>query len=196
MSTTVAPEPAQQRTQPITEISYYGIHDAPGGKQIQNLLGDVFCVGEETEFRLCWSFLNPWFETKLMELGLLDENGYKKNPVELHNGCLRQLLIDYKTYCENSDDMLDYLSVNIDYLIRSSIRLKQAWMAISTKKGDIVYVRGKKGKLDEGWLFEVQDSSNINYIKYGDKFISTKTSKRCQMKFTNACPGKELVCGS
>ena len=177
------PEP-EQRTQPITDISYYGMHDAPGGNQnpesFRDNEGDVLCVGDKKEFRLSWCFLNPWFETKLMALGLLDENGYKKNPVELQNGSLRQLLIDYKTYCESSDDMLDYLSINIDYLIHSPIRLKQAWMAISTKKGDVVYVRGKKGMLKEGWLFEVQDSSKINYIKtlkYGDKWISTKTFK-------------------
>ena len=166
-------------------FTYYGMHDAPGGKQnpesFRHKDGTVLCVGDETEFVLCWSFLNPWFQNKLLEVGLLDENGYKTNPVELYNGTLRQILIDYKTeYESNEEHVSEYYEKNVDELILSPIRLKQAWMAISTKKGDIVYVRGKKGKLNEGWLFEVQDSSKINYIKPqkdGHKSRSTKTFK-------------------
>ena len=64
-----------------------------------------------------------------------------------------------------SDPFLEEWLHNEEFLSNSNQinRLKQAYKAISMDEGDIVYVRGKKGSIDEGWLFEVSNTK-IEYI--------------------------------
>uniref|UniRef100_A0A6C0J5T4 Uncharacterized protein n=1 Tax=viral metagenome TaxID=1070528 RepID=A0A6C0J5T4_9ZZZZ len=162
------------------EKSYYGMHDAPGGNQNPNSFmngSTPISIGDEKQFRLPWSFINPTIESKLLEQGFIDENGYKKN-IDIKK--IREILIEYREEIEITESP-EYLEKNIDYLIESPQRLRQAYMSLTTKKGDLIYIRGKTSFLEEGWLFEIQDSKQINYIQqvhlYGSSLISTKTFK-------------------
>ena len=162
------------------EKSYYGMHDAPGGNQNPNSFmngSTPISIGDEKQFRLPWSFINPTIESKFLEKGFIDENGYKKH-IDIKK--VREILIEYREATEITESP-EFLEKNIDYLIKSPQRLRQAYMSLTTKKCDLIYIRGKTSFLEEGWLFEIQDSKKINYIQqahlYGSSLISTKTFK-------------------
>ena len=56
-------------------------------------------------------------------------------------------------------------------LVNSRNKLTQAYKAISMKVGDYIYVRGKKGIISEGWLFQLNDT-NIEYVFENNKYWS------------------------
>tara|TARA_B100001093_G_scaffold442307_1_gene443959 strand:- start:169 stop:753 length:585 start_codon:yes stop_codon:yes gene_type:complete len=148
---------------------YYGMHDAPGGRQkhdsFQRIDGTPLQPGDEKKFNIPWGFLNPYLEAMMLKEGFIIDGEYTQTP-------------DYKKLDEilkrnirylKSNPMLERWLNNEEHVVNSRNKLNQAYKAISMKAGDIVYVRGKKGILSEGWLFEVIDM-NIEYILKNNKY--------------------------
>ena len=65
-------------------MTFYGMHDAPGGGQLTNTFlnidGMPLNIGDKKEFLIPWYFLNPFFEETLFRNGFLDGDGYCQNP--------------------------------------------------------------------------------------------------------------------
>ena len=141
---------------------YVGMHDAPGGKQstdcFQRPDGTPLQPGDVKAFLTPWAFMNPYIEAMMLKEGFIEDGEYTQSPdydklVDILKRNIRYL---------KSNPMLERWLINEDHLVKSRNKLTQAYKAISMKPGDIVYVRGKKGIVSEGWLFEVVDT-NIEY---------------------------------
>ncbi len=148
---------------------YFGMHDAPGGKQstdcFQRPDGTPLQPGDVKAFLTPWAFMNPYIEAMMLKEGFIEDGEYTQSPdydklVDILKRNIRYL---------KSNPMLERWLINEDHLVKSRNKLTQAYKAISMKPGDIVYVRGKKGIVSEGWLFEVVNT-NIEYDFTGNKY--------------------------
>ena len=151
--------------------TYYGMHDAPGGRQsmdsFQRPDGTPLQPGDMKSFLTPWGLLNPFLEAMMLKEGFIIDGKFTKNP---DYGKLEELLkrnIRYLTTCPT----LERWHNNGNKLLNSRNKLTQAYNVISMEPGDRVYVRGKKGFLNEGYLFEVVDT-NLEYIFKNEKYWS------------------------
>ena len=149
------------------------MHDAPGGVQLLNTFlnseGLPLNIGDKKDFLVPWHFLNPFSEEALYRNGFLEETGYNQNPdfnqlkvvLKKTNDLISESPVNKKwVYGKNSSNFNPY----INSIIESPKRLRQAYMAISMRSGDYIYVRGKKGILDQGWIFKINDPINFKFI--------------------------------
>ena len=148
--------------------TYYGMHDAPGGRQSMDCFqrpdGTPLQPGDMKSYLTPWGLLNPFLEELMHDEGFIVDGEYTQTP---DYEKLKELLERNKRHLK-SNPTLEKWFTNGDKLISSKIRLTQAYNVISMKPGDKVYVRGKKKIINEGWLFEVVN----NDIEY--KFINGK----------------------
>ena len=159
--------------------TYYGMHAAPGGKQstdcFQRPDGTPLQPGDMKAFLTPWAFMNPFIEALMLKEGFIDDGGYTQSPdYDKLTDILKKNIRYLKT-----NPILERWLINEDHLVNSRNKLTQAYKVISMKPGDIVYVRGKKGILSEGWIFEVIDT-NIEYH-------FTRNKYRPQLKFKTIC---------
>ena len=150
-------------------MAFYGMHDAPGGGQLTNTFlnsdGMPLNVGGKKDFLVPWFFLNPFFEETLFRNGFLGNDGYCQNP---NFTVLKQILQNDYDFLNESPVNKKWINVHgdngyIQSILDSKNKLRQAYMAISMREGDYVYIRGKRGILNQGWLFRVGRSLDFKY---------------------------------
>ena len=139
------------------------MHDAPGGKQSRDCFqrpdGTPLQPGDMKAFLTPWAFMNPYLEAMMLKEGFIIDGEYTQSPdydklIDILKRNIRYL---------KTNPILERWLINGYHLVNSKNKLTQAYKAISMKSGDIVYVRGKKGIVSEGWLFEIVDT-NIEYF--------------------------------
>lgn len=149
------------------------MHDAPGGVQLLNTFlnseGLQLNVGDKKDFLVPWHFLNPFSEEALYRNGFLVNDGYKKDPdfkelkvvLKEANDLISESPINKKwVHGKNSNNFNSY----INSIIESPKRLRQAYLAISMRLGDYIYIRGKKGILNQGWIFKINDPTDFKFV--------------------------------
>ena len=145
------------------------MHDAPGGKQSMDSFqlpdGTPLQPGDMKSFITPWSLMNPFLEAMMLKEGFIQDSKYTQNP---DYEKLEELLKRNVRYLKTSP-ILERWHNNGDYLLDSRNKLTQAYNVISMEPGDKVYVRGKKGFINEGYLFEVVDT-NLEYILKNEKY--------------------------
>ena len=124
------------------DIKYYGKHDAPGGKQDMETFERL---DNENKIRICW--------------------GYSKEIV-LDKLKLNNLLFNNDTWNENADYTEIKNTIQGSYDNISEIHLKknnlmQFWLDISAPPKSLMYIRGKKGKLNKAYIVETVDNNII-----------------------------------
>ena len=149
-------------------MTFYGMHDAPGTKQKNNTFknenGRPLEPGEEKKFLTPWSFMNPFLEALMIKEGFITDGEPTQDPDYVK---LIEILKSNIKYLKSNPVLEEWLHPNTEaHIITSKNKLSQAYKAISMKKGDYVYIRGKTGKLDEGWIFKVVNNQ-IDYV-FGD----------------------------
>ena len=149
--------------------TYYGMHDAPGGRQSMDCFqrpdGTPLQPGDMKSFLTPWAFVNHYIEALMLKEGFIVDGEYTQTP---DYEKLKELLKRNIRYLK-SNPVLERWLLNEDHLVNSRNKLTQAYKSISMKPGDMVYVRGKKGIISEGWLFEVINT-NIEYIFKDNKY--------------------------
>ena len=64
-------------------------------------------------------------------------------------------------------------SNNEEYIINSKNKLKQAYGFLSMKSKDYLVIRGKKGIINQCYLFKVIDQTKIKYLKKNNNELYT-----------------------
>ena len=154
-------------------MAFYGMHDAPGGKQQTNTFlnneGMPLKVGDKKDFLIPWYFLNPFSEETLYRNGFLTNDGYSQNPdldvlkgiIQDANNFISESPVNRKWIKgKNSSSFSGY----IDTILNSPNKLRQAYMAISMRAGDYIYIRGKRGIINQGWIFKINDPTDFKYL--------------------------------
>ena len=150
-------------------MTFYGMHDAPGGKQLTDTFlnsdGMPLNIGDKKDFLIPWYFLNPFFEETLFRNGFLNSDGYCQNP---DFTILKQILQNAYNFLSESPVNKKWIntygdSQYIQSILNSKNKLRQAYMAISMREGDYVYIRGKRGILNQGWIFKINNPTNFKY---------------------------------
>lgn len=147
----------------ILKMTLYGMHDATGGNQnldsFKNKDGTQLKTGDIKEFSMPWGFINPFIEKDLLDEGYLTPEGFKQNP-----DIKKILEILKKNNLEKSKHpSLSKWMTNNTFLETHMLTLKESYNFISMRANDIIYVRGKKKYLNEGWLFKINKPSEILY---------------------------------
>ena len=156
-------------------MTFYCMHDAPSGVQNKttfiNKSGRKIEKGEIHSVQCPWTFLNPVLEDKLLE-EFVDEEGYIENP---DYDKLTKIIKDNIAELKLNPELLHLLhSNNEEYIIKSINKLRQSYKFIAMKKGDYLIIRGKKGHLDEAYLFEIIDQTNIFYTNVNNSNTNIK----------------------
>lgn len=156
-------------------MKFYCMHDAPGGVQNKttfiNKSGRKIENGEIHSVQCPLTFLNPVLEDKLLE-EFVDEEGYIENP---DYDKLTKIIKDNIAELKLNPELLHLLHRNNEgYIIKSINKLRQSYKFLAMKKGDYLIIRGKKGDLDEAYLFEIIDQTNIFYTNVNNANTNIK----------------------
>ena len=149
------------------------MHDAPSTKQNLNTFkkedGSRIQNGDTHDIMMPWSaFVNPFFEKKLIENGFycMDRKCYKK---EIDIVKLKELVRQNREELKEIPILKKWLkSHNID----SSKKLKQAYMFMSLHNDDYLVIRGKKGILEEAYVFQVIEQGLLKYTEDYKPYIT------------------------
>jgi hypothetical protein len=154
-------------------MTFYGMHDAAGGIQLLNTFlnskGLPLNVGDKKDFLIPWHFLNPFLEEALYRNGFLTQAGYKHDPdfkelkvvLKEANELISESPVNKKWIHGKNDSTFNSY---INSIVESPKRLRQAYMAISMRSGDYIYIRGKKGTLNKGWVFKINDPTDFKFV--------------------------------
>lgn len=146
----------------------YGMHDAPSGIQnmfvFKNLDGEDLKENDTKYIQLPWSSLNPNVIVDFNKEFQNRNGSYKKN-IEIGK---------YKDFLTKKKNTIDIYSTHyVDNIISSNTKLRQSYIGISLEVGDYIYIRGKKGKLNKAWVFQVLEEE-LNFKKNNGKWITQK----------------------
>ena len=158
-------------------MTFYGMHDAPGGNQREDTFlnenGHNIQVGDEKDFLIPWGCINPFIELELFKEGFLTDAGYTQNPDYTK---FKNIIRYTNNNIRLSPSTQNWVIENEDIVLNSSNRLKQAYMAISMKSGDYIYIRGKKSgrvKIKRGWVFKIIEPTKFKYKSLGNSTFSS-----------------------
>lgn len=166
-------------------MTFYGMHDAPGTKQnlnsFKNKDGLRIQKGDIHDIMMPWGFMNPFLEKKLYENGFYCQKSkcYKK---EIDIKKLQEFVKENKKELENISILKKWLkNHNIEGFIESKKKMRQAYMFMSLCENDYLIIRGKKGILEEAYVFQVIEQGLLKYTEDYKPYMTFKVV--CQVPY-------------
>ena len=161
------------------------MHDAPSTKQNLNSFkrkdGTRIQKGDIHDIMMPWGFMNPFLEKKLFENSFYCQKNkcYKK---EIDVKKLQEFIKENNEELEDIPILKKWLkNHNIEGFIKSSKKIKQAYMFMSLHDGDYLVIRGKKGILEEAYVFQVIEQGLLKYTEDCNPYMTFKVV--CQVPY-------------
>ena len=166
-------------------MTFYGMHDAPSTKQNLNSFkkkdGSRIQKGDIHDIMMPWGFMNPFLEKRLYENNFYCQKSkcYKK---EIDIKKLQEFIRENKEELEDIPILKKWLkNHDIEGFIKSSKKIKQAYMFMSLQTDDYLVIRGKKGVLEEAYIFQVVEQGLLKYTEDCKPYMTFKVV--CQVPY-------------
>ena len=165
-------------------MTIYCMHDAPNGIQNKKCFlnddGEKLKKNELKYVGTPWTFLNPILENEMFKNGFLAKDGYIHNP---DYDKLAEIIKKNIEELKSHPNLKSILHTNNEkFIINSKNKLSQGYGFLAMKTGDYLVIRGKKGIINQAYLFKVIDQTKIRYMSvHNQARVTTKMKVVCEL---------------